>query len=98
MRALAAKQPDNALARFGLANELLKVGLYAEAEGELRAYLARHDDEGNAWLRFADVLKTLEREAEARAAITSGIAAATRFGHATLVSEMQSRLDEWDDA
>ncbi len=98
MRALAAKQPNNPLARFGLANELLKAELYAEAAVELAAYLAQHDDEGNGWLRYADTLKSLDREAEARVAIASGIAAAKRFGHSGLVGELEARVDEWDDA
>ena len=98
MRTMAAKQPDNPLARFGYANELLKEGLHADAEVELAAYLARYDDEGNGWLRYADVLKQLDREADARAAIDKGKAAAVRFGHGALVSEMDARLEEWDDA
>ena len=44
MRAMAAKQPDNPLARFGLANELLKAGLLEDAEVELGAYLPLHAD------------------------------------------------------
>ena len=98
MRAMAAKQPDNPLVRFGLANELLKAGLYAEAEAELAAYLARYDDEGNGWLRYADTLKMLDRESDARVAITNGISAATRFGHGSLVGEMEARIEGWDDA
>ena len=98
MRIMAAKQPDNPLVRFGLANELLKAGLYAGAEAELAAYLARYDDEGNGWLRYADTLKTLDRDDAARVAITKGIAAATRFGHGTLVGDMEARIEEWDDA
>ncbi len=97
MRTMAATQPDNPLARFGLANELLKAGLHADAEVELAAYLTRYDDEGNGWLRYAETLKTLDRDAEARAAIDKGMAAATRFGHGALVSEMEARLEEWDD-
>ncbi len=97
MRELAAKQPDNPLARFGLANELLKAKLYEEAEVELAAYLARHDDEGNGWLRYADVLRTLERTADASVAITRGIAAARRFQHATLINELEALADEIAD-
>ncbi len=96
MRSMVAKQPDNPLARFGLANELLKAGLHAEAEAELAAYLARYDDEGNGWMRYADVLHTLSRTDDARAAAQKGIAAAQRFGHGALVSELEARLEEWE--
>ncbi len=96
MRSMVAKQPDNPLARFGLANELLKAGLHAEAEVELAAYLARYDDEGNGWMRYADVLHTLSRTDDARAAAQKGIAAAQRFGHGALVSELEARLEEWE--
>lgn len=92
---MVAKQPDNPLARFGLANELLKAGLHAEAEVELAAYLARYDDEGNGWLRYADVLHTLGRIDDARAAATRGIDAAQRFGHSGMVGELEARLDDW---
>ncbi|MBL0169594.1 MAG: tetratricopeptide repeat protein [Gemmatimonadaceae bacterium] len=95
MRAMAAKQPDNPLARFGLANELLKAGLHAEAEVELAAYLDRHDDEGNAWMRYADVLHHLGRVEAARAAANRGIVAAQQHGHGGMVSELEARLDEW---
>ena len=54
MRAMAARQPNNALVRFGLANELLKANLLEEAATELAAYLAAYDDEGNGWLRYCD--------------------------------------------
>ena len=91
MRAMAEKQPDNPLARFGLANELLKVGLLHEAEVELAAYLAIHDDEGNGWLRYADTLHALGKQQAARDACDKGIDAATRHKHATLVSEFEER-------
>ncbi len=97
MRAMAAKQPENPLARFGLANELLKAGLQAEAEVELAAYLARYDDEGNGWLRYADTLRALGRDADAWAAIEKGKDAARRYGHGALTSEMDARLDEWNE-
>jgi predicted Zn-dependent protease len=96
MRALAAKQPDNPLARFGLANELLKAGLHAEAATELSLYLARYDDEGNGWLRYADVLHTLGRTDDARDAARKGIDASQRFGHTGMVAELESRLDDWE--
>lgn len=91
LRAMAAKQPSNPLARFGLANELLKAGLLDEAEAELAAYLAVHDDEGNGWLRYADTLHALGKQEAVRAAREKGMAAAARHGHATLVAEFEER-------
>jgi predicted Zn-dependent protease len=95
MRAMVARAPDNALARFGLANELLKAGLQEEGATELAAYLARHDDEGAGWLRYADTLQALGRQDEAREAIARGTDAASRYGHAALTAEFEARLDDW---
>ncbi|WP_337169756.1 hypothetical protein [Gemmatimonas aurantiaca] len=91
LRAMAAKQPDNALVRFGLANELLKAGLLEEAVVELDAYLATYDDEGNGWLRYADALHALGRQDQARDATARGIEAAQRHGHPGLVAEFEER-------
>lgn len=91
MRAMAAKQPTNALVRFGLANELLKANLLEEAAVELAAYLAMYDDEGNGWLRYADTLTALGRHDEVRAVVAKGIDAATRFGHGSMVEEFEER-------
>ena len=93
-RAMVAKSPHNALARFGLANECLKEGLYEEAAEELRAYLAMHDDEGNAFGRLAEALDKLGRADEARAALRAGIEAARRHGHPGMASEFEMRLEE----
>ena len=97
-RAMVAQHPDNVLARFGLANELLKGQQWAEAEEQLRAYLARHDDEGNGWGRLAEALIALDRTDEAREALRQGIAASNRFGHPSMAHDLQARMDELDDA
>ena len=92
MRAMAARQPNNALVRFGLANELLKANLLEEAVTELATYLAAYDDEGNGWLRYADALTALGRPDEARAACQKGMEAAARYGHGSMVQEFEERL------
>lgn len=97
-RAMVAKQPGNALARFGLANELLKAQLWEEAAEQLRAYLAAYDDEGNGWSRLAEALAALGRVDEARGALREGIAASRRFGHVGMANEQEMRLEELDDA
>ncbi len=93
-RAMVVKNPANALARFGLANECLKEGLYEEAAAHLREYLAMHDDEGNAYGRLAEALVRLGRADEARAALRSGIEAAQRHGHPGMASDFEARLEE----
>ena len=55
-RAMVTKHPRHALARFGLANELLKAELYEEAVEQLQAYLELQEDEGNAYGRLAEAL------------------------------------------
>lgn len=94
MRAMVAKNPANALAHFGLANEALKEQLYEEAVEHLRAYLERHEDEGNAYGRLAEALVKLGRVDEARESLRNGIDASRRFGHPGMVNEFESRLDE----
>lgn len=91
-RAMVAKSPNNALARFGLANELLKARLWAEAEEHLRVYLGSYDDEGNGFGRHAEALEALGRTTEAAAALQLGIEAAHRFGHPGLANELHDRL------
>ncbi len=97
-RAMVARQPESPLARFGLANELLKAGAWAEAAEQLEAYLARYDDEGNGWGRLADARAALGDAAGAREALDKGVEASYRFGHAGMAQELEARRDELDDA
>lgn len=96
-RDMLEKQPDNAVVRFGLANELLKALKFEEAAQELALYLQKHDDEGNGWLRYAEALRVSGRENDARDAIAKGIDAATRYNHGTLVNELMALRDEIDE-
>ncbi len=95
-RAMIARQPDHAMARFGLATELAKTGANAEAADHFATYLASHDDEGNGWLRYAECLQALERTEEARNAIARGVDAATRYNHGSLVADLEGLLDTLD--
>ncbi len=92
-RALLARQPDHALARFGLATELAKGGEHAEAAEHFAHYLGAHDDEGNGWQRYAESLQALGRLPEALEAIARGIDAADRHGHPGLVEDLEALRD-----
>lgn len=94
MRQMVAKSPTNPLARFGLANELLKAKEWAEAREHLEAYLAAYDDEGNGWLRLGETCLHLGDHAAARAAWERGIAAADRFGHPGMREDLEARIGE----
>jgi predicted Zn-dependent protease len=94
MRAMVQKNPTNALARFGLANEALKAQLYEEAAAHLRVYLDSYEDEGNGYGRLAEALIQLGRIDEGRAALREGIEASDRFGHPGMVNEFEARLEE----
>ena len=93
-REMVRKNPENHLARFGLANEAQKLGLHAEAAEHLRAYLARYDDEGNGWGRLGEALAALGDTGGAAEALRRGIEASHRFGHGGMADELQARLDE----
>ena len=97
-RQMVARDPANPLARFGLANEALKAGLYEEARDQLERYLAAYDDEGNGYGRLAEALVRLDRLDEARDALRRGIEASRRFGHPTMAADFEARLEELDDA
>ncbi|HKG95816.1 MAG TPA: tetratricopeptide repeat protein [Gemmatimonadaceae bacterium] len=96
-RGMVAKDPANSLARFGLANEALKEGLFEEAREHLEAYLSRYDDEGNGYGRLAEALIRLGRPEEARDALRRGIDASRRFGHPGMAGDLEARLEELED-
>jgi thioredoxin-like negative regulator of GroEL len=93
-RSMVATNPGNAIARFGLATEAAKDGLWAEAAEHFQIYLASYDDEGNGYARYAEALIALDRVGDARDALNQGIQAAHRFGHPGLAAELVDRLAE----
>lgn len=94
LRQMVEARPDDPRPRFGLALEYEKERRWEEAAGELRAYLARTDDEGNAYGRLGHVLRELGRDDEAREAYRQGIEAANRHGHPTMAMDFEDALDE----
>lgn len=94
LRLMLEKNPQNTLARFGLANELVKAGNHSEAVEHYTQYLAAYDDEGNGWGRLAESLLALGKPDEARAALTRGIEASRRFGHHGMAAELEARMEE----
>jgi predicted Zn-dependent protease len=84
--------PENALVRFGLANEYLKAEQYTEAIAALTDYLERADDEGAAYGMLARALERVGRREDARRALERGIAASEKHGHPSMAEDYRMTL------
>ena len=93
---MARSRPDDARLRFGLALEYLGRGRTGDAVVELRAYLERADDEGNAWGRLGAALRELGRDDEAKEAYRRGRDEALRHGHPSMAAEFEDVLEAWE--
>ena len=96
LEALLAKGTDNALLRFGLANEYLKLGHYEQAIGHLRKALAHDSKYSAAWKRLGKALTDTGRTDEAIAAYEHGIRAAEEKGDIQAAKEMRVFLKRLD--
>jgi len=93
LEALLAKGTDNALLRFGLANEYLKLGHYEQAIGHLRKALTHDPKYSAAWKRLGNALTDTGRMNEAIAAYENGIRAAEEKGDVQAAKEMRVFLN-----
>ncbi len=91
---MLADNPNNPTGLLALANEYNKVGRYEDEAAVLERYVATHEDEGNAYLRLGEVLQTIGREDEARAAYETGIRQAEKFGHSGMAEDLRLALVE----
>jgi Tfp pilus assembly protein PilF len=89
LEALLAKGTDNALLRFGLANEYLKLGRYEQAIGHLRKALALDPKYSAAWKRLGKALTETGRTDEAIVAYEHGVQAAEEKGDVQAAKEMR---------
>ena len=85
--------PDNTMVMFGLAKEYEKLGQHDEVVNLLETYIARSDDEGNAYGMLA---KAYEQSGDRERAIETyqkGIDVATAHGHPSMANEYRITLD-----
>lgn len=90
---MLADNPDDPTGLLALANEYGKAGRSEEEAATLQRYIAKSDDEGNAYLRLGEVLTELGREDEAKVAYLEGMKQAGKFGHDGMVEEMRAALE-----
>jgi len=90
---MLASDPANTMVLFGLANEYLKVGDYANAIPTLVDYLHKADDEGAAYGMLAKAYEKIGEKENAKNAYAQGIIAAEKHGHPSMAGEFQEILD-----
>jgi len=86
-------EPDNTMVMFGLAKEYEKLGEYKQVIDTLEQYLAKADDEGNAYGTLATAyMNTGDRE-KAIDALKKGIDVSLAHGHPSMANEYKMTLD-----
>lgn len=92
-----AQKPDDAFSRYGLAMECMNNGDPGAADTHFQALLHRNPSYVPAYLMYAQFLARESRTGEARAVLSTGIAAALQAGNQHARSEMESLLSELGD-
>jgi predicted Zn-dependent protease len=88
LEALLAKGPDNALLRYSLGNEYLKLGDLGKAIEHLAAATRLDPRYSAAWKLHGKALQASDRPAEAIAILDQGIAVAEARGDIQAAKEM----------
>ena len=97
LREMLTTDPDNALVRYGIASELMKIENYEEARAALLEYLSMHEDEGAAYRMLALANLKMGQIDEARAAYRRGIETALKHNHPSMAGEYEMALDDLDE-
>jgi tetratricopeptide (TPR) repeat protein len=87
-----ARSPDDPFPRYGLAMELKGRGRVDDAVREFATLMERFPDYVPTYLMAGTTLAELGRHAEARDAMTRGLAAAQNKGDRHAASELESAL------
>lgn len=93
---LLEKNPQNALARYAVANEYFKLGRHGEAVRAVNAYLELKDDEGAAYRMLGHCYAELEMPGDAKRAYQKGAEAARRHGHPDMAEELADCAESVD--
>jgi cytochrome c-type biogenesis protein CcmH/NrfG len=94
LSAILEQDPNNLLARYGLAMEYAQRGDSARALENFHALMASNPDYVATYYQAGRVLQTIGQMQQAREVLQSGIAACDRVGNAHARSEMEAALAE----
>lgn len=90
---MLAADPSNTMVMFGLAKEYEKLGQHQDVIRVLEDYLAKADDEGNAYGTLAKAYELTGQRDKAIEAYKKGIDVATAHGHPSMANEYKMTLD-----
>jgi predicted Zn-dependent protease len=85
--------PGNTMVMFGLAKEYEKVEQYGEVANLLEDYLAKADDEGNAYGMLAKAYEKQGMREKAKEAYEKGIEVSNAHGHPSMAQDYQMTLE-----
>jgi predicted Zn-dependent protease len=92
-RQMLESDPDNTMVMFGLAKEYEKLGQHQEIIGILETYLAKADDEGNAYGMLAKAYDLSGDREKAIETYKKGIDVSMAHGHPSMANEYKMTLD-----
>ena len=92
-RQMLDADPENTMVMFGLAKEYEKIGLHGDVIGLLEGYLAKADDEGNAFGMLANAYSQSGNPEKAVETYKKGIDVAMAHGHPSMANEYRMTLD-----
>lgn len=87
------EDPENTIVMFGLAKEYEKLGQYSEVIEVLEAYMAKADDEGNAYGVLAKAYDQIGDREKAIATLIRGIDVSLAHGHPSMANEYRMTID-----
>jgi predicted Zn-dependent protease len=85
--------PSNTMVMFGLAKEYEKLGRHADVIRVLEDYIARSDDEGNAYGTLANAYALSGDREKAIETYRRGIDVSMAHGHPSMANEYRMTLD-----
>src|SRR5215210_6483204 len=92
-RQMLDAEPENTMVMFGLAKEYEKLGQNDEVIKLLEDYLAKADDEGNAYGVLANAYALSGNKEKAIETYRRGIEVSMAHGHPSMANEYRMTLD-----
>ena len=92
-RQMLDADPENTMVMFGLAKEYEKLGQHSDVIDLVEAYLAKADDEGNAYGVLANAYLKNGNPEKAVETYKKGIEVAMAHGHPSMANEYRITLD-----